>query len=74
MHGFLEAIHRTLEAEQQADAAEREAQRVLLDAAVDFRSLHTGSEAAGGLERATDAMLGEALALRSFVLARIQGA
>jgi len=74
VHGFLEAIHRTLEVERQADTAERDAQRVLLDANVDFRSLHTGSEAAGSLERATDAMLGEALALRNFVLARIQGA
>jgi len=74
MYGFLEAIHRTLELERQADTAEREAQRELLDASVDFRSLHCGAEAAGCLERATDAMLGEALALRNFVLTRIQAA
>ncbi len=72
MHGFLEAIHRTLELERQADTAERDAQRMLLDASVDFRSLHTGSEAAGCLERASDALLGEALALRNFVLTRMQ--
>jgi uncharacterized protein Yka (UPF0111/DUF47 family) len=74
MHGFLEAVHRTLELEQQADTAERDAQRQLLDASVDFRSLHSGSEAAVSLERATDAMLGEALELRNFVLTRMQAA
>ncbi|HXZ48550.1 MAG TPA: hypothetical protein VEG27_05980 [Usitatibacter sp.] len=72
MHGFLEAVHRTLEVERQADAAERDAQRELLDPGVDFRSLHTASEAAGSLENATDAMLAEALALRDFVLRRMQ--
>jgi uncharacterized protein Yka (UPF0111/DUF47 family) len=65
---FLVAIDRLVTIEHESDAAERQAQTVLLDAAGDFRELHLLSQIASGLEAAIDALSRCGLMLRDHVM------
>jgi hypothetical protein len=65
---FLVAIDQLVTIEHDSDAAERRAQTVFLDHAVDFRELHLLSRLASSLEQATDSLARCGLMLKDHVL------
>jgi uncharacterized protein Yka (UPF0111/DUF47 family) len=65
---FLVSVDRLVTIEHESDAAERQAQTVLLDLASDFRQLHLLSQIASGLEATIDALGRCGLMLRDHVM------
>ncbi|HVO88999.1 MAG TPA: DUF47 family protein [Casimicrobiaceae bacterium] len=68
MQDFLDAVHRIIRLEHDADAAQREVARTLAVTAEDFRMLHVLTEAAKNLEKAADELMHSGLRMRDYVL------
>jgi uncharacterized protein Yka (UPF0111/DUF47 family) len=74
MQDFLEATHRVMALEHQADEAHRSVQAALAAGVGDFRLLHVLTEAAKNLEQAADALMHTSLRMRDYVIGHVMAA
>ena len=71
MQDFLEAVHRVMAIEHEADRVGRGVEAALVAGASDFRQLYVLSESATNLEQATDGLMHAALMVRDHFLGEV---
>jgi uncharacterized protein Yka (UPF0111/DUF47 family) len=74
MQDFLEATHRIVSVEHLTDEVQRRVEKVLVQAAPDYKTLYLLAETAGNLEESADTLMHTALQLRDHVLAKVTDA
>jgi uncharacterized protein Yka (UPF0111/DUF47 family) len=71
MGDFLDAIHRIMLVERQADEAQRGVESALAESNADFKALYQFAETARNLEQAADSLLRCGLHMRDYVMKQV---